>query len=563
MNINGDNTSDNITNGIITNSSTSGSFNITCNDNTLYDLQTPNNGNNTDVLTTDGAGNTYWASGGGGNPFNQSLNTTDDVIFNKVSSYAGGGILNFNELYPKQFLDLNIGTLNTDILRLGGDGVYLTQGDLYGVNTLNANSFVKTSGTNQQYLMADGSSLQYSANSGNSNFYLYNSTVGITTPPPTLGHIGYNNAIQANATILYISHQTRDNIDIDIFLEQLSATQDVYLQDQTNSLNYIRYNITGPTTIIQNSYITIPVSLITGAGTGLTSFGVNHNILVSFFTNSIEVDLRLTTLENKTLFQSVVAGVTTFTGGTYFDAGFNNQQIFMDFGTAINRIISNAFGALADLTIQTTGLLVDNKVVCNQFINPTGLSTQFLKADGSLDGNTYLTASSPAIRYKGYIFNPMSHAVSTIPSGNKSYFFTVRINRPTIITGFSLYLSTGADPVRCAIYRNFIRASPVQNSTLVGQSASVPAATRLPYLSGDIIPVVGQNLSFDTGEYMIIGFGSQGTTNSFYSSTNTGITNPDIAFNSITNYVAGGFPTTLTAVQQSSNLPNKLCLELY
>ena len=95
MNINGDNTADNITNGIITNSSTNGSFNIKCDDNTYYDLQTPNNGNNTDVLTTDGVGNTYWAAGGSVNPFDQSLNTSNDVLFNKITSFDNTGTLNF------------------------------------------------------------------------------------------------------------------------------------------------------------------------------------------------------------------------------------------------------------------------------------------------------------------------------------------------------------------------------------------------------------------------------------------------------------------------------------
>jgi hypothetical protein len=42
------------------------------------------------------------------NPFNQSLNTTDNVIFRDISSYLDTGTLKFNELYPKSFNDLNI-----------------------------------------------------------------------------------------------------------------------------------------------------------------------------------------------------------------------------------------------------------------------------------------------------------------------------------------------------------------------------------------------------------------------------------------------------------------------
>jgi hypothetical protein len=167
-------------------------------------------------------------------------------------------------------------------------------------------TFIKNGGTNQQYLMADGSSLQYSANSGNSNFYLYNNTSGIMTPPPANGQVGYNNAIQNDATIIYISHRTRDTIDIDVFLALLSTIEEVYIQDQENSLNYIRYNITAAPTIIPNNYISIPVISSDAGGTGLTNFGNGHNILVSFFTNSIEVDTRLTSLEDATQYISIL-----------------------------------------------------------------------------------------------------------------------------------------------------------------------------------------------------------------------------------------------------------------
>jgi hypothetical protein len=71
--------------------------------------------------------------------------------------------LKFTELYPKLNNDLNIGTQNTQILRLGGNGVLLQNGNLAGVNVNTANSFVKTAGTNQQYLMADGTTTAVSA----------------------------------------------------------------------------------------------------------------------------------------------------------------------------------------------------------------------------------------------------------------------------------------------------------------------------------------------------------------------------------------------------------------
>lgn len=164
---------------------------------------------------------------------------------------------------------------------------------------VNAAVFVKAGGTGEQYLMADGSSLKYSANSGNSNFYLYDNGTD-QNPTPASGIITYNAGEQKPATEIYISHRTRDNIDIEVFFNNISSLNDVYIQDQSNSENNIRYNITDTPIIVNQAQITIPVKWVSSSGNGSISFGNGHNILLSFFTNSIETDLRLTELESKT-----------------------------------------------------------------------------------------------------------------------------------------------------------------------------------------------------------------------------------------------------------------------
>ena len=176
-------------------------------------------------------------------------------------------------------------------------------GNLYvnDINTDNiyANKFITTGGTNLQYVMGDGTTLQYSANSGNSNYYLYtNDTSGVTNPGA--GLITYNNSAQGNATVIYISHKTRDLLDIDVFFKNLSTLNDVYIQDQEDSSNSITYNITSAPTIIPNSYITILVTKTSSSGTGQTTFGNGTNILLSFFSNLIETDTRISVLETKT-----------------------------------------------------------------------------------------------------------------------------------------------------------------------------------------------------------------------------------------------------------------------
>ena len=82
-------------------------------------------------------------------------------------------------------------------------------------------------------------------------------------------------------------------------------------------------------------------------------------------------------------------------------------------------------------------------------------------------------------------------------------------------------------------------------------------------MSGAIVAKSGQNLNFNSGEYMIIAFGSAGTTNVFFASPNTGTVNLDMAFISTANYVVSGYPTTFTTALQSSGLTSKICMELY
>jgi hypothetical protein len=252
------------------------------------------------------------------------------------------------------------GANSNDFLK--GDGsidgnAYLTASDMVNyVNknqsstingSLTADSFIKTAGTNIQYLMADGSTLTQSANSGNSNFYLYNSGTSESTTPAS-GYITYNNATQSSATIIYISHMTRDNFDIEVYFNQITTLTEVYIQDQNESANYIQFNITAPPTITTGSQIAIPV-LVSSQGT--TGFANGHNVFISFFTNGLEVDTRLSALETKTINQTGVSGTTTFSGD----------------------VVGGAF--------KVSG------------------QTGFLKANGNIDNNTYLTTANASSTY--------------------------------------------------------------------------------------------------------------------------------------------------------------------
>ena len=220
--------------------------------------------------------------------------------------------LAIDRLYnTSQSIYIDLTTTDVDInatnLKFNGDNLITTP----YVGEIEATSFKKTGGTSIQYLMANGSTLTQSANSGNSNFYLYNSGTSQSTTPAN-GYITYNNATQSSATVLYISHLTRDNFDIEVFFYQITTLTDVYVQDQNNSALYIQYNITATPTITANARITIPV-LVSSQGT--TGFADGHNVFISFFTNSLEVDTRISAVESDVINQTAVSGTsTTFSG---------------------------------------------------------------------------------------------------------------------------------------------------------------------------------------------------------------------------------------------------------
>lgn len=279
---------------------------------------------------------------------------TNVLVNSEPISGGGGGITNplSSDILLNGY-DVLGSTFGTSLNSIADRTINIsrpTLGQTIISGTIQADTIIKTGGTNTQYLMADGTALTFSANSGNSNYYLYDSSTTLTPTPPA-GDITYNNAVQSLATIIYISHISRDNIDIEIFYSQLSTLTDVYIQDQSLSENYIQYNITGTPIITVNARIQIPVTVRTSGGTGTTNFPNQHNVLLSFFTNAIETSFRLSTLETKSQNLTSIVNVTGFAGSIICD-GIN--------------------GVTAPI-----------------FLKTGGLSSEFLKANGSIDSNIY------------------------------------------------------------------------------------------------------------------------------------------------------------------------------
>ena len=113
---------------------------------------------------------------------------------------------------------------------------------------------------------ADGVSVSY---------YKYNARTNTQSPPPSTTQIVWNNATQISSTILYVSHLTRDGVDIDVFLALIKTGDSLILQDENNSNNYQKWTVSGTPSITPNSYVSIPVTYVNGG----YSFTNGHDII--------------------------------------------------------------------------------------------------------------------------------------------------------------------------------------------------------------------------------------------------------------------------------------------
>jgi hypothetical protein len=165
------------------------------------------------------------------------------------------------------------------------------------VGDVTATRFVRTGGQSTQYLMADGSVLAASNTNSNATMHFFkNSSVNV--PPPSSGEIVFNSPQNSSATVLWISHMTSDGTDVHAFLKLMTPLSVLYIQDNNDSENYVKYGVVSTTST--PTMFTVTVNFTEGNGNGLTTFGHNHDVFLSIFSNNVAIDGRFTTLEGKT-----------------------------------------------------------------------------------------------------------------------------------------------------------------------------------------------------------------------------------------------------------------------
>ena len=99
------------------------------------------------------------------------------------------------------------------------------------------------------------------------SFYNYQADAVNTSGVPAAGRIIWDNLTQTSATTVTLSHLDALGNDIDVFFPLFKTGDKFVIQDQGNSNNFQTWEISATPTVAVNSYVTIPVTLVTSGGT--------------------------------------------------------------------------------------------------------------------------------------------------------------------------------------------------------------------------------------------------------------------------------------------------------
>jgi hypothetical protein len=99
------------------------------------------------------------------------------------------------------------------------------------------------------------------------SFYNYQADAVNISGTPASGRIIWDNLIQTSATNVTLSHIDALGNDIDVFFPLFKTGDKFVIQDQVNSSNFQTWEISATPTVVLNSYVMIPVTLVTSGGT--------------------------------------------------------------------------------------------------------------------------------------------------------------------------------------------------------------------------------------------------------------------------------------------------------
>jgi len=146
-----------------------------------------------------------------------------------------------------------------------------------------------------------------------SSFYNYKADTTKVSGIPAINTLYWNNATQTSSTNVTLSHIDALGNDIDVFFPLFKTNDTFIVQDQGNSTNFQTWRITATPTVVLNSYISIPVTLVTSGG--ISQFVNNQQLIFAIVTSGLT---GATGLQGSTGATGVIGGqgATGSTGAT-------------------------------------------------------------------------------------------------------------------------------------------------------------------------------------------------------------------------------------------------------
>jgi len=264
------------------------------------------------------------------------------------------------------------------------------------------------------YLIAVNGEVFATTNTGGTTYsFFYQAKTSITSGDPGSGHIIWNNATQASATQINVSHLTDVPVeDIDIYLTAIVPGNRLIIQDRDDSERFQIWTVSGAPTEIGSVYWTIPVTLVQSQGAAFTN---NHDLLFAIVSGGSGGG---GTTTNAITFNNGGAGAAS---GTSFNGGV---PVTVSYNTIGAQAANANLTSLAGLSFGTTA-----------FVKMTGANTF------TLDTNTYLTANQ-TITLSGNVTGSGTTSITTTIANNVvanamlAQIATARINGNTSYNAF-------------------------------------------------------------------------------------------------------------------------------
>ena len=336
---------------------------------------------------------------------------------------------------------------------------------------------------------------------GNS-LWSYKAKTSATSGDPNAGYMLWNNATQISATQLNFSHLVQDGFDIELLFNYLNVGNEIIIQDKDDSTNNQIWTISSAVTIVPNSYVQVPVTLVSSSGNGTTNFANNHEIFV--LNQSVSGGGAVDSVNGQTgvvvvdLESVLTEGATANTGILLLDGGGGTISLdpassSISVGNIDNSVLSDVGLELQDGTTPTTKVNVTKDKITRSkggfysdlvFTNPTANRTITFKDESGTVA--YLSDIPSSSAYKFVQTSQTAHtgtiletliATATINGGtfntsdvmkvlfgvNKTgaggvYSIRLRINTLNTLVGatqVALFTATGSSNQTTLMSRNF------------------------------------------------------------------------------------------------------------